>query len=454
MSGISSTYHSNFADGAEILQESLNSNCRFQNKVRIRYVLVQHNKDWQVPLIVAHIFTEDEKPTPSSDMDYTSTRLCEEWISIESLVNCFKTRRLELTKVTFLFKSNQNWERSFLSSNNKFHKNPGHLYLVGWQEHSGQVNHDILLNYELPYYPDVIAAIREWVGISDYTSSHSYTGKFMFFVPECRACVQTLERNDQKLIINVKKIQGLNNLRIKGAFWIDSHNDKFERFDEAVSPPGIAGLNLPPNTARLEFFLIGSNDKLYDYHREGRWPLEGVRSVLSNENTPDSNEQLVTQAIRSGEGLTVEFKPYLDLASHKIDELIRTAIAFSNKIGGQILIGVDNDCQVTGIEREVIKRYRGTSDLNVCVQKYSGELLQLIRTRVTPSVDLYIEDVSYAGHRVLLIKINQGNEKPYRDHQGEHLYIRRGSSNVQPNNEELRDLLTANRNEDRWWANA
>lgn len=457
MSGISRTYNLKYASTVDFLADALIPNSAYQDLVRIRYVLVEWNKQWYVPILVANIFTRDQqKPPPKDELDYRSVRLCEDWVPMHALVDALRKDCLQLSKLSFIIKTNQGAERTFHSSNNSFHRNPGHLYLLGWQDHVSFVNQDVLLGHKLPYYPDLTAAIRGWTELADYSESHSYSGKLLLFVPECRAYINKLDRSGEILRLGISRLSSdITDLRIKGAYWPRLPDTQYERIDVDVPAANSVELPISKDSSRLELFLIGPNDTLYDYHREGRWPTEGIASVLAADRALSSNEKIVEQAIRSGEGVNVEFKPYLDVTHKKTDELIRTVIAFANTQGGNVLIGVDDDCQVIGIEQELVKRYRDTTrDLAECASRYLGEVLQLIKSRVVPTVDVELATVFVADHRVLLVKVAAGDDRPYREARNEHFYVRRGASNVHPNNEELRGLVPPSPKATRSWGNA
>lgn len=458
MSGISRKYGLSFLGAAELLADSLTINSFYQGLARVRYVLVERDRDkWDVAIIVAHVFTKDEKtPEPTKELDYSSVRLCEGWVPLNSFVHCFKNARLELPNICFPFVKNRSRDRTFLSGNNRFHRRPGHLYTVDWQD-TTHVNHDILLSYNLPYCPDVLAAVRHWTGLVEFTDSHVYRGKFLLFVPECRAYIGKLARVGNELQIKVERIQSCEpNLCIKGAYWTDSQEMNYEPLEATVNIDGSATLSLPEEVRRLELFLLGPSETLYDYHREGRWPLEGTTSVLTVEKPNTSDEKIIQQAIKSGEGVTFEFKPYIAPSNPKFKEVIRTAIAFANKSGGYIFLGIADDCQVLGVEHELVNQNRNTAiDFEQQVSRYIGAVLQALRGRIVQSVNVEVTSISFAGHRVIIVKVPPGNEMPYRDAQGDHLYIRRGANNVLPNNEELKELLSPSKQpDDLLWRNA
>jgi ATP-dependent DNA helicase RecG len=56
----------------------------------------------------------------------------------------------------------------------------------------------------------------------------------------------------------------------------------------------------------------------------------------------------IKQLIADGERLTVEFKKCTDALNNSVFE---TVCAFSNRYGGHILLGVDDDGTITGVNR-------------------------------------------------------------------------------------------------------
>ena len=58
---------------------------------------------------------------------------------------------------------------------------------------------------------------------------------------------------------------------------------------------------------------------------------------------------IIKETINSPEGRTLEFKKQ---APEKLDNLLRTVTAFSNGSGGEILIGVDDNRKLIGIDQD------------------------------------------------------------------------------------------------------
>ena len=118
------------------------------------------------------------------------------------------------------------------------------------------------------------------------------------------------------------------------------------------------------------------------------------------------------ELIANGENSGVEFKRD-DL---RPEQLAKEVVALANFQGGHILIGVEDDGTITGIQR---------SDLE-------GWVMDTVFGRyVHPMIIPFYEEVQVDGqHRVAVITITQGVTKPYvvRSRNREDIYIRVGST--------------------------
>lgn len=107
------------------------------------------------------------------------------------------------------------------------------------------------------------------------------------------------------------------------------------------------------------------------------------------------NRKKVLEMIELGEGLTVEFKQRFS----SYEKFAKEMIAFANTSGGFILLGVDDDKSIYGIESE-------KSDL------------ELIKTTAEkfcePPVDYKIELFEFKKKEILVIEIAESTIKPHR----------------------------------------
>ncbi len=124
---------------------------------------------------------------------------------------------------------------------------------------------------------------------------------------------------------------------------------------------------------------------------------------------PDICQKSVEELARIGENENIEFKK--GLGERK--EILESVCAFANSKGGVILIGVDDNGKILGVELG-----KGTLE----------DLVSLIVSSIEPKIYpmLSIEEVK--GKKVIKVCINEGNEKPYF-FRGKS-YVRIGKSNV------------------------
>ena len=126
--------------------------------------------------------------------------------------------------------------------------------------------------------------------------------------------------------------------------------------------------------------------------------------------------------IASGEDSRTEFKS----ASFHNDSLAKEVTAFANMRGGRVLVGVEDDGSISGIDQP-------------------GRLIEWVvnicRNNIVPPVIPDVEVVGLDQERVLVMTVERGNAKPYKVRTSNKYYIRAGTSAVEPTQEELVRLL-------------
>ncbi|MGH9131245.1 MAG: AlbA family DNA-binding domain-containing protein [Acidimicrobiales bacterium] len=131
----------------------------------------------------------------------------------------------------------------------------------------------------------------------------------------------------------------------------------------------------------------------------------------------------VLELISGGEGSRVEFKRKLGDSRDFAKELV----ALANLAGGTLLVGVDDDRTVPGLDR---------SDLEAWV-------MEACRTKIRPPIIPYYQEVEVrAGVRVAVIEVERGYSVHSVWHNQRHTYyIRVGSTSQEARPEELARLF-------------
>jgi predicted HTH transcriptional regulator len=137
------------------------------------------------------------------------------------------------------------------------------------------------------------------------------------------------------------------------------------------------------------------------------------------------DEQELLQTINGGESSKIQFKerlPHPDNLTHEI-------IAFSNSRGGKIVFGVSDK---TG-------RLNGLSFNEI--QQINQQAVNIASQKVYPPIYLETETVSIKGNQIVVITIEEGISKPYKDSNGT-IYVKNGSDKRKvTSNDEIARLL-------------
>ena len=105
------------------------------------------------------------------------------------------------------------------------------------------------------------------------------------------------------------------------------------------------------------------------------------------------------QLIRDGEGLTVEFKRCKDNITHTVYE---TVCSFSNRYGGYILLGVEDDGTVSGIEPDAVRHIK---------KDFANSLNN--PQRFSPTLFITLEEAEVYGKIVLWCYVPLGSPDNY-----------------------------------------
>jgi ATP-dependent DNA helicase RecG len=129
----------------------------------------------------------------------------------------------------------------------------------------------------------------------------------------------------------------------------------------------------------------------------------------------------ILQLIAGGENSSVEFKS----ADVKIDTLAKEIVAFSNTSGGVILLGVEDDGNISGLPDK---------------RKTAEWLANIARNNIVPAVQIDYSEIVIQDKTVGVLGIPKGKDKPYQTLNHRFL-IRVGSTNRVATQAELMRLF-------------
>jgi predicted HTH transcriptional regulator len=129
--------------------------------------------------------------------------------------------------------------------------------------------------------------------------------------------------------------------------------------------------------------------------------------------------------VRGGESSKVQFKERL----HHIDSVTQELIAFSNSLGGRIFFGInDKTGEAVGLSFTEIQ------DLN-------RQVVNAASQKVYPPIIVTTETVSVNEKRIVVICVEEGVSKPYKDSNGI-IYVKNGADKRKvTSNDEIARLL-------------
>jgi hypothetical protein len=177
--------------------------------------------------------------------------------------------------------------------------------------------------------------------------------------------------------------------------------------------------------------------------RMGRLVRDGYRKLCGDTPPPKAVVISVSELLASGESGGVEFKSTLrtNLHTHQPDEKIhlsalKTIAGFLNAHGGTLVIGVDDDGNVLGLNADAFPNE----------DKMGLHLINLIRDRIgeifLPYVHPHFEDED--GQRVLIIRCEKGPKPAFvKDGSVHRFYVRGANATAELSGNSVTDYVKA-----------
>ncbi|MCP4220640.1 MAG: transcriptional regulator, partial [bacterium] len=129
------------------------------------------------------------------------------------------------------------------------------------------------------------------------------------------------------------------------------------------------------------------------------------------------------ELLAKGEDTSTQYKENIK----NPDQLAQEMIAFSNSLGGTIVVGITDKGEIKGLSDADIHR------LNQLIANTATE-------NVKPAIFPKTENVEYDGKKLLLVHISYGADKPYCTNKGVY-YTKSGSDKRKVSQDELRRLF-------------
>ena len=279
---------------------------------------------------------------------------------------------------------------------------------------------DPLIGSGLPAYPDGFAAIEHILGM-DVRGGRTWDGGVCFFFPDYRARIDSVTLGIESLSIKIAARKSeLGDL--VGKVYAKSGEETVQQQDiEFRTAEERADLGFQPQQVYIGL-LCKSDGQMLD-----QWEFSPYRrsSKLKVELfTPQYVQQLIDQ----GEDAYVEYKPGRRDDKAKT-EIAESAIAFSNKNGGIILVGVDDNGKIEGAFGD----------------GWEDSITQSLRDRCEPPIEPTVRRVVLEDKPVYVLLVPESDNKPHLLKGTGVVYIRVAGTDKPATRYELEELFDRNR---------
>jgi hypothetical protein len=281
----------------------------------------------------------------------------------------------------------------------------------------GNPPHDPQVKLNLPFYPSGNEAITEFCQLEG--AGYPQT-QILFILPDFRARIRAMKLMERRVGVSVEaREESLKNLRAK--FYVEGDGRRF-RSDDLALDDGSAEFRYDGDLRLVMVHILSAahgddidSRSFSPYGDQARWS-EGV--------LVETSELRVKELVRAGEGSRVEFKASLPEDEHRF---LDSVIAFANTNGGTVLLGVDDNGEVSGIKEKT--------------EKTGMTIMNWISEKCDPPPQVSLAEVELDGKRVIILDVPQGANKPYQDID-KGFFVRRGASNRQAKRAEIAAMFS------------
>lgn len=302
-----------------------------------------------------------------------------------------------------------------LPSDNFIIKNewPTQVFLLKHQKPMVNDPRGPLLSTLMPIFTNPQWAITKWIGL-DAERMNCSEG-LAVLLPDYRARIHRIRIGDGRIdVVLDRSLNPRSSVAVKvEAGW----NDSAREIQPEMTETGFAFSFEKSESVFQLFILDDSEDEIID------WTQVNTRAVDDNgrvEFTTPSRR--VEQLIEEGENQQIEFK--CDVGSG--DETIESVLSFANTNDGVILVGVNDDGTVVGIDD---------------IARQEERVLNFVDNKCDPPVpSLSFERHKIGDRDVLAIHVKKGDNPPYLQRETGITYLRRNATDRRARRVELERL--------------
>lgn len=250
-----------------------------------------------------------------------------------------------------------------------------------------------LVSLNFPIYPNGTKAVIDFLNLRTSSTPNS----ILIQIPNYRVKITDLTISGLSVKLTIEESKGMTD-DLLGKFYVDWDTRPSIFSEQGFQTMHSPNLELRDNYAEYKFeegfqYILavvvdresGETLDYREYHFS--WPSrEGI--------TLERGELDISEIIRRGENLTVEFKRELG------EEFLETVVAFSNTRGGLIFLGVADDTKILGYQ-----------------PKKDDQIANLIASNIEPIPNFDVRIVKIGANPITIVEIPEGDNKPYSHRQ-------------------------------------
>lgn len=406
-------------------------------RFRLRAILIEKNDaQWGAKIIILQGFRlETTTPDAVSSINLDGVILHESWLSPQDVIaflDEIDAGTLLIANKTIPLETQPRWSIEQTCTASHFLQSAGLLAQLSLPREEHLSGRDFLDPSRGIYFPDTEALINHWMPFSPaYGHSDGRMGSVHLIIPEERAYFVNVIQ-DEKFIAAELSGRALDNDIMLGAA-IMSH-EGLTHVNQTIDGTD-AQFSLPASTISWTLILYNTAGEIFD-----SW-TNRYFSALNGISANGDFEASVRAALKQGEGLQIEFKPFLHLPSSqrgqkqeksqkpKFGEILRTIVAMANADGGQIFLGISDHLELDP-KAEVLCEWADTKWNAVILEKYGKALLATLNDQLVLSVPLSVGCEIIDDAPVIMIAVQPNKKGQLSNIRGGWEYwVRRGASN-------------------------
>ena len=272
---------------------------------------------------------------------------------------------------------------------------------------------------DLPLYPSGRVAIEDLLH-TRLGDDRAYEGVLSALVPDFRGKIAEIRLLNKGVVVRVMCLAGGTMKDLAGKLYCEGYYGSRVNMNLEFDDHGMAFAPSKEFPRHLVVVLLSKADgDLIDERI-----FDAGSPYLPSDLHIEDVEQDVENVVKGGESDSVEFKSQIP---QKQEAIAVTAVAFANRNGGRIFVGVENDGQIVGCAGLSVK----------------DALTSILRDRCEPPVQFEIREATVSGKVVVVVTVPEGKDKPYQV-KGKGFYLRTGATNRLVTRYELDEMYKAN----------